>query len=191
MTARAMRVLGMMSGTSADGIDAALVRVSSAPPNLAAQLEAHFHVPFPPYLRERVLRLANGAASTTALESGAVGAGSADVGVGADFVELSTTVSDPSAFPGGDGEGAGEETVSAPPGLGRDLAKVPAVARTRNFRRRVCGSIHRDAETITIPRQERGKTEPARLFFLSGFLLKGPTASLFEDALLMSYRFAI
>jgi anhydro-N-acetylmuramic acid kinase len=66
MTARAMRVLGMMSGTSADGIDAALVRVSGAPPNLAAQLEAHFHVPFPPYLRERILRLANGAESTTA-----------------------------------------------------------------------------------------------------------------------------
>src|SRR5271154_726071 len=66
MTARAMRVLGMMSGTSADGIDAALVRVSGAPPTLAAQLEAHFHVAFPPYLRERVLRLANGAESTTA-----------------------------------------------------------------------------------------------------------------------------
>jgi anhydro-N-acetylmuramic acid kinase len=66
MTARAMRVLGMMSGTSADGIDAALVRISGAPPNLAAQLEAHFHVPFPPYLRARILRLANGAESTTA-----------------------------------------------------------------------------------------------------------------------------
>jgi anhydro-N-acetylmuramic acid kinase len=66
MTARAMKVLGMMSGTSADGIDVALVRISGAPPNLAAKLEAHFHVPFPPYLRERVLRLANGAASTTA-----------------------------------------------------------------------------------------------------------------------------
>src|ERR1700691_3170736 len=66
MTARAMRVLGMMSGTSADGIDAALVRVSGAPPNLAAQMEAHFHVPFPPYVRARILRLANGAESTTA-----------------------------------------------------------------------------------------------------------------------------
>jgi anhydro-N-acetylmuramic acid kinase len=65
MTARAMRIIGMMSGTSADGIDAALVRVSGAPPNLAAELEGHSHVPFPPYLRERILRLANGAASTT------------------------------------------------------------------------------------------------------------------------------
>jgi anhydro-N-acetylmuramic acid kinase len=66
MTARAMRVLGMMSGTSADGIDAALVRISGAPPGLSAQLEGHFHVPFPPYLRKRILRLANGAATTTA-----------------------------------------------------------------------------------------------------------------------------
>ncbi len=66
MTARAMRVLGMMSGTSADGIDAALVRVSGAPPNLAAELEGHFHVAFPPYVRARILRLANGAVSTTA-----------------------------------------------------------------------------------------------------------------------------
>jgi anhydro-N-acetylmuramic acid kinase len=56
----------MMSGTSADGIDAALVRVSGAPPNLSAQLEGHFHVPFPPYLRQRILRLANGAATSTA-----------------------------------------------------------------------------------------------------------------------------
>src|SRR5271154_1061787 len=66
MTARAMRVLGMMSGTSADGIDAALVRASGAPPNLSAQLEGHFHVPFPPYLRERILRLANGAVTSAA-----------------------------------------------------------------------------------------------------------------------------
>ncbi len=66
MTARAMRVLGMMSGTSADGIDAALVQISGAPPGLSAQLEGHFHVPFPAYLRERILRLANGAATTAA-----------------------------------------------------------------------------------------------------------------------------
>jgi anhydro-N-acetylmuramic acid kinase len=66
MTARGIRVLGMMSGTSADGIEAALVRVSGAPPNLSVQLEGHFHAPFPPYVRARILRLANGASSTTA-----------------------------------------------------------------------------------------------------------------------------
>jgi anhydro-N-acetylmuramic acid kinase len=66
MTARMMKVIGMMSGTSADGIDVALAEISGAPPALAARLAGHFHAPFPGYLRERILRLANGAATTTA-----------------------------------------------------------------------------------------------------------------------------
>ncbi|HKV05638.1 MAG TPA: anhydro-N-acetylmuramic acid kinase [Candidatus Acidoferrales bacterium] len=61
-----MRVIGIMSGTSADGIDVALARITGEPPALAAQFEAHHHVPFPDYVRERILRLANGAATTTA-----------------------------------------------------------------------------------------------------------------------------
>ena len=61
-----MRVLGMMSGTSADGIDVALVRITGAPPALIAKLEEHHHVPFPAYMREGILRLANGAPTTTA-----------------------------------------------------------------------------------------------------------------------------
>jgi anhydro-N-acetylmuramic acid kinase len=61
-----MRVLGMMSGTSADGIDIALVEISGAPPDLHARLENHHHVPFPAYVRETILRLANGSATTTA-----------------------------------------------------------------------------------------------------------------------------
>lgn len=61
-----MRVLGMMSGTSADGIDAALVRVSGAPPKLAAELEGHYKEEFPDFIRERILRLANGNQTTTA-----------------------------------------------------------------------------------------------------------------------------
>lgn len=66
MTTRSMRVLGMMSGTSADGIDAALVRIAGAPPNLEMRLEGHYHEPYPPDLRKQVLRLANGATTTTA-----------------------------------------------------------------------------------------------------------------------------
>lgn len=66
MTGRTMRVIGMMSGTSADGIDAALVQISGAPPSLAAQLEGHSHVKFPPYIRERILRLANGVPTNAA-----------------------------------------------------------------------------------------------------------------------------
>lgn len=61
-----MRVLGMMSGTSVDGIDVVAVRVSGAPPNLAAQLEAHHYVTFPAYLRERILHAASGEPTSTA-----------------------------------------------------------------------------------------------------------------------------
>lgn len=61
-----MRVLGMMSGTSADGIDVALVKMSGAPPQIAAKFEAHHHVPLPRNLREAILRVANGAPTTTA-----------------------------------------------------------------------------------------------------------------------------
>jgi anhydro-N-acetylmuramic acid kinase len=61
-----MLVMGMMSGTSADGIDAAIVRLSGAPPALNAKLEAHHHVGFAPNVRAQVLRLANGGATTTA-----------------------------------------------------------------------------------------------------------------------------
>jgi anhydro-N-acetylmuramic acid kinase len=61
---RALRVLGMMSGTSADGIDVALVRISGAPPSISAKFEAHHHVRFPVAVRRAILQLANGAATT-------------------------------------------------------------------------------------------------------------------------------
>jgi anhydro-N-acetylmuramic acid kinase len=64
--AGSMRVLGMMSGTSADGIEVALARVSGAPPLLLAKFEAHHHVRFPARVREAILRLANGGATTAA-----------------------------------------------------------------------------------------------------------------------------
>jgi len=67
MTSRhEMRVLGMMSGTSADGIEVALARISGAPPRLSARFERHRHVPFPSAVREAVLRLANGGATSSA-----------------------------------------------------------------------------------------------------------------------------
>ncbi|MBI3669221.1 MAG: anhydro-N-acetylmuramic acid kinase [Acidobacteria bacterium] len=63
---RALRVLGLMSGTSADGIDVALVHISGAPPRLVAKLEHFVTMPFPAAVRAAVLRLANGDATTTA-----------------------------------------------------------------------------------------------------------------------------
>jgi len=53
-----MLVLGMMSGTSADGIDVALARVSGAPPKLNAKLLGHTSSKFPPAIRREILRVA-------------------------------------------------------------------------------------------------------------------------------------
>jgi anhydro-N-acetylmuramic acid kinase len=53
-----MLVLGMMSGTSADGIDVALARISGAPPNLNAKLLGHTSFKFPAAIRKEILRVA-------------------------------------------------------------------------------------------------------------------------------------
>jgi anhydro-N-acetylmuramic acid kinase len=53
-----MLVLGMMSGTSADGIDIALARISGAPPDMNARLLGHTSVKFPSAVRSEILRVA-------------------------------------------------------------------------------------------------------------------------------------
>jgi anhydro-N-acetylmuramic acid kinase len=53
-----MLVLGLMSGTSADGIDVALARLSGAPPYLKAKLLGHTSSKFPHVLRKEILRVA-------------------------------------------------------------------------------------------------------------------------------------
>jgi anhydro-N-acetylmuramic acid kinase len=58
MNAKPMLVLGLMSGTSADGIDVALARISGAPPNLNAKLLGHTSAKFPPAVRKEILRVA-------------------------------------------------------------------------------------------------------------------------------------
>jgi anhydro-N-acetylmuramic acid kinase len=62
---RSRLVLGLMSGTSADGIDVALVRISAQPPNLRAKLEAHAGFPYPAPVRAALLRVAEGRPTTT------------------------------------------------------------------------------------------------------------------------------
>jgi len=58
MPNKSMLVLGLMSGTSADGIDVALARISGAPPRLRAKLLAHTSCKFPAALRKEILRVA-------------------------------------------------------------------------------------------------------------------------------------
>jgi anhydro-N-acetylmuramic acid kinase len=62
---KSLRVIGLMSGTSADGIDVAVARISGAPPNLRAKLEHATSIPFRSEVRETILRVANGAASSS------------------------------------------------------------------------------------------------------------------------------
>ena len=54
-----MLVLGLMSGTSADGIDVALVRISGVPPRVKAELLEHTSSRFPAALRAEILRVAS------------------------------------------------------------------------------------------------------------------------------------
>jgi len=53
-----MLVLGMMSGTSADGIDVALARISGVPPRVNAKLLGHSSAKFSTALRKEILRIA-------------------------------------------------------------------------------------------------------------------------------------
>jgi anhydro-N-acetylmuramic acid kinase len=59
-----MLVMGLMSGTSADGIDVAVARVEGTPPGLKSELMAHATIPMNPRVRKEVLRIAEGGACT-------------------------------------------------------------------------------------------------------------------------------
>ncbi|MGC9336385.1 MAG: anhydro-N-acetylmuramic acid kinase, partial [Anaerolineae bacterium] len=52
-----MIVVGLMSGTSADGIDAAVVDIEGAPPHLDARIRAYVEVPWDAATRERIFEL--------------------------------------------------------------------------------------------------------------------------------------
>jgi anhydro-N-acetylmuramic acid kinase len=58
MTTNSMLVLGMMSGTSADGIDTAIVKIFGAPPNTKIKLLGHVKQDFPAPIRKEILRVA-------------------------------------------------------------------------------------------------------------------------------------
>ena len=54
-----MLVIGMMSGTSGDGVDAALVRLEGQPPALRWELLKHIHRPFDPDLQAEIFTCFN------------------------------------------------------------------------------------------------------------------------------------
>jgi anhydro-N-acetylmuramic acid kinase len=60
MPKNSLLVLGLMSGTSTDGIEAALVRISGAPPKLKSTLLGHHSLPIPKPIRAQILRVAEG-----------------------------------------------------------------------------------------------------------------------------------
>ncbi|HEY2461085.1 MAG TPA: anhydro-N-acetylmuramic acid kinase [Candidatus Acidoferrum sp.] len=60
MAHKPLLVLGLMSGTSADGIDVALARISGAPPNVNHKLLGHTSARFPNSVRAEILRVAEG-----------------------------------------------------------------------------------------------------------------------------------
>lgn len=64
LTPAGMKIIGLMSGTSADGVDAALVDIGVERGQLRVEVLAHATEPYPPGLRDRVLRVAS--AGTTA-----------------------------------------------------------------------------------------------------------------------------
>lgn len=59
-------VIGLMSGTSADGIDAALTKISGCGTDTKAELLSFLFTPFPPAVREKILAVAGGEPVTAA-----------------------------------------------------------------------------------------------------------------------------
>jgi len=66
MTAKPMTVIGIMSGTSADGIDVAITRISSGSDRARLRLLAHEGFPFAPALRRAILSAMNADCISTA-----------------------------------------------------------------------------------------------------------------------------
>lgn len=68
-------IIGLMSGTSVDGVDAALVRVSGTGRQTEATLVAYCETPFPDDLRAAVLALSHGHGDPASLSRANVGLG--------------------------------------------------------------------------------------------------------------------
>ena len=62
-----MHCLGLMSGTSADGVDAVLVRFDGPPRHPQWSLLSHHHQPYPLELQQQVVAAGQGAPMPAAL----------------------------------------------------------------------------------------------------------------------------
>src|SRR5687768_16539650 len=56
VSGRQRLLAGAMSGTSADGVDVAIVRVAGRGAGMSASLVRHHHVPYNPELRQAIFR---------------------------------------------------------------------------------------------------------------------------------------
>ena len=78
-------IIGLMSGTSVDGVDAALVRISGTGRETRAELVAFVMHPYPPKLREMILRLSANRGNARAISQ-------THVAVGALFADAADAV---------------------------------------------------------------------------------------------------
>jgi anhydro-N-acetylmuramic acid kinase len=87
-------VIGLMSGTSVDGVDAAMVRVSGSRRETRAEVVAFETLPFPADLRERVLAVSHGEGNAEAVSRLSFALGALCAGAARAVVERSQVAPD-------------------------------------------------------------------------------------------------
>jgi anhydro-N-acetylmuramic acid kinase len=134
-----MRVIGLISGTSADGIDVALCEINGAPPRLSARILRAETFPYESSLRRRVL---------TACQPGAVGADelcTLNFAIGEAFAAAALTIAagEPVDLIGSHGqtvwhqfEADGRVSATLQIGEGSVIAERTGVTTVSNFRAR-------------------------------------------------------
>jgi len=108
------RVIGLMSGTSVDGIDAALVEISGAERDLQVQLLAAETYPYPPDLRVKILSACGGSPLAIA-ELAAL-----DDAIAGEFAQAALAIQ--AGYPAAELIGSHGQTVYHQPPIGRALA---------------------------------------------------------------------